>query len=85
MGADAITWLVFTNSDCGLQAAGVMGGDVRWHAIGDADQSSECVDHDLDVLWAVAYPQLQGYWGNQARTRSPLSWELGSKVCPTKN
>ena len=23
-------------------------------------------------LEAVAYPQLQGYWGNQARTRSLL-------------
>ena len=78
--------LVVTNSDSdsGLQAAGVM-GDVRWQAIGDGAQSSECVDHDLDVLWAVAYLRLQGYWGIQARTRSPLSWELGSKVCPTKN
>ena len=32
---------------------------------------------------AAAYPRLQGYWGNQARTRG--SWELGSKVPPTKN
>ena len=32
---------------------------------------------------AAAYPRLQGYWGNQARTRG--SWELGYKVPPTKN
>ena len=31
-------------------------------------------------LAAAAYPRLQGYWGNQARTRG--SWELGSKVPP---
>ena len=31
----------------------------------------------------AAYPRLHGYWGNQARTRG--SWELGSKVPPTKN
>ena len=32
----------------------------------------------LRSSYLAAYPRLQGYWGNQARTRG--SWELGSKV-----